>query len=258
MTRVIISGIDGRMGRALRAVIADDPGFGGFEIAAGFDQRDGDAEGVPVFSSPDADPGAVPRADVVIDFSNYAFVPKILRYCALAKTPAVIATTALGEEELALMRDTAEHVAVFHSANMSLGVNLVAKMSRLAAPAIEDGFDIEIVETHHNQKKDAPSGTAILLADAINDSLDARKDYIYGRHGREDRPSRKEIGIHAVRGGSVPGRHTVMFAGPDEVIEITHTVYSSKVFAIGALKAAAFVAGKGPGLYDMDSLLGTL
>ena len=258
MTRVIISGIDGRMGRALRALIADDPGTGGFELVAGFDVRDGDAGGVPVFSSPDADPGAVPRADVVIDFSNYAFVPKVLRYCALAKTPAVIATTALGEEELALMRGTAAHIAVFHSSNMSLGVNLVAKMSQLAAPAIEDGFDIEIVETHHNQKKDSPSGTAILLADAINDALDARKGYIYGRHGREDRPSRKEIGIHAVRGGTVPGRHTVMFAGTDEVIEITHTVYSSKVFAAGALKAAAFIAGKEPGLYGMDSLLGML
>ena len=257
MLKVIVSGIDGRMGHTVRAAVSEDPGFAGFEVVAGFDKRDGDAGGVPVFSSPDGDPGAVPRADAVIDFSSYAFVPKVLRYCALAKTPAVIATTALGEGELALMRDTAESVAVFHSANMSLGVNLVAKMSRLAAPAIEDGFDIEIVEAHHSQKKDAPSGTAVLLADAINDALAGRREYIYGRHGRDGRaPGQPEIGIHAVRGGTIPGRHAVLFAGPDETIEIVHTVYSRKVFAAGALKAAAFIAGKGPGLYDMDDLLG--
>ena len=258
MTRVIISGIDGRMGSMLRAAIEEGQGDGGFEAVAGFDRRDGDAGGIPVFSSPDTDPGAVPRADAVIDFSNYAFVPTVLRYCALTKTPVVIATTALGEEGLALVREASAHTAVFHSANMSLGVNLVAKMSQLAAPAVEDGFDIEIIEAHHNQKKDAPSGTAILLADAINGALGTRKGYIYGRHGRDDTPDRSEIGIHAVRGGSIPGRHTVMFAGPDEVIEITHTVYSRKVFAAGALKAAAFVAGKDPGLYSMDSLLGAL
>jgi 4-hydroxy-tetrahydrodipicolinate reductase len=139
---------------------------------------------------------------------------------------------------------------------MSLGVNLVAKMSQLAAPVLEDVFNIEIVEAHHNKKKDAPSGTAILLADAINDALENKKDYVFGRYGREEAPAISELGIHAVRGGSIPGRHMVMFAGPDEVIEITHTVYSPKVFAIGALKAAAFVTGKPPGLYDMNSLLG--
>ena len=243
------------MGHALRGLIEDNPDFRDFEIVAGFDVRDGDAGGVPVFSVPESDPGAVPRADVVIDFSNYTFVPGILRFCMETATPAVIATTALGEPELALMREAAEHTAVFHSANMSLGVNLVAKMSKLAAPAIEDGFNIEITEAHHNQKKDAPSGTAILLADAINDSLRTRKEYIYGRHGREDKPALSEIGIHSIRGGSIPGKHTVMFAGPDEVIEIVHTVYSRKVFAIGALKAAAFVVGREPGLYDMDSLI---
>jgi len=251
MPKVIISGFGGRMGKALRAVIKEDAGFKDFEVVAGFDQWDGDEDGVPVFSVFDN----APKADVVIDFSNYAFVGGVLKYCEIAKTPAVIATTALGEPELDLIEKASKETAVFHSSNMSLGVNLLAKMSKLAAPALEDGFNIEIVEAHHNKKKDAPSGTAIMLADAINSSLRERKEYIYGRHGREDAPGLSEIGIHAVRGGSIPGRHTVMFAGPDEVIEITHTVYSSKVFAIGALKAADYIIGKAPGLYDMDSLL---
>ena len=256
MPKVIISGIGGRMGSVLRTVIKESTDFSDFDVVAGFDQWDGEAEGIPVFSAPETALDTVPRADVVIDFSNYAFVSGVLHYSGSTKTPAVIATTALGEQEMALLRETAEKTAIFHSANMSLGVNLVAKMSKLAAPAIEDDFNIEIIEAHHNKKKDAPSGTAILLADAINESLRERKDYIFGRHGREEAPSLSEMGIHAVRGGSIPGRHTVMFAGPDEVIEISHTVYSSKVFAIGALKAAAFLIEKEPGLYNMDSLLG--
>jgi len=256
MPGIIISGIGGRMGSSLRAVIKEDPAFAAFNVVAGFDLFNGEIDGVPVFSSPESAADTAPGADVLIDFSNYAFAGSVLRYCGATKTPAVIATTALGDSEIELMRDTAKKTAVFHSSNMSLGVNLVAKMSGLAAPSLEDGFNIEIVETHHNKKKDAPSGTAILLADAINDTLKERKEYIYGRHGREEAPSLSEIGIHAVRGGSIPGRHTVMFAGPDEVIEITHTVYSSKVFAVGALKAAGFIIGKAPGLYGMNDLLG--
>ena len=255
MPKIIISGIGGRMGKALRAVIKENPDYAKYEVVAGFDQFDGEEDGAPVFSVPESAAEVAPRADVVIDFSNYAFVGGVLRYCGLTKTPVIIATTALGETELEIMRDTAKETAVFHGANMSLGVNVVAKMLEVAAPAIEDGFNIEIVEAHHNKKKDAPSGTAIMLADAINESLRERKDYIYGRHGREDSPSLSEIGIHAVRGGTIPGRHTVMFAGPDEVIEITHTVFSNKVFAVGALKAAGFIIGKEPGLYGMDDLL---
>ncbi|MDR3365081.1 MAG: 4-hydroxy-tetrahydrodipicolinate reductase [Clostridiales Family XIII bacterium] len=255
MPKIIISGYGGRMGRALRALIAGSPDFADFEIVAGFDQTDGDSDGMPIFAAPDTKAEAVPRADVVIDFTNYTFVPKVLRYCALAKTPAVIATTALGERELALLRETAGATAVFHSANMSLGVNLTAKMAQLAAPALEAGFNIEIVEAHHNQKKDAPSGTAIMLAEAINGSLKERKELIFGRHGKDEMPELSQIGIHAVRGGTLPGRHTVMFAGEDELIEITHTAYSNKIFAAGALKAAAFAIGKPPGLYDMDDLL---
>ena len=256
MEKVIISGISGRLGTALQSVIAEDTDFNNFSIAAGFDQEDGKIGDIPVFSLPAVAPKDIPDADVVIDFSNYAFVPEVLRWCVTAKTPVVIATTALGEPELALIREASGVIPVFHSSNMSLGVNLVAKMSGLAAPVLEDNFNVEIIETHHNRKKDAPSGTAILLADAINNACEKQKDYVFGRHGREETPKISELGIHAVRGGSVPGRHTVMFAGPDEVIEITHTVYSTKVFAIGALKAASYIIGKPPGLYDMNSLIG--
>ena len=256
MIRAIISGIGGRMGLTLREAIENNTDYSSFEVVAGFDLQDCAIDGIPVFSSPGEVPGEVPAADVVIDFSNHVFVPGVLRYCAATKTPIVIATTALGENELREVDATAKQTAVFRSANMSLGVNLVAKMSRLAAPALEDGFNIEIVEAHHNKKKDSPSGTAILIADAINDSLKTRKSYIYGRHGKEDMPDIGEIGIHAIRGGTIPGQHTVIFAGPDEVIEIKHTVYSRMVFAIGALKAAAFVSELPPGLYDMNDLLG--
>ena len=255
MPRVIVSGYGGRMGVMLRSVIKEEPDFKSYEVVAGFDQSESEDDGIGIFVPTGSAMKKVPQADAVIDFSNYAFVGDVLKYCEATNTPAVIATTALGERELTLMRKAAKEIAVFHSSNMSLGVNLVAKMARLAAPAVEDGFNIEIVETHHNKKKDAPSGTAILLADAINDSLSERKEYIYGRHGRDNATGLSEIGIHALRGGTIPGKHTVMFAGPDEVIEITHTVYSRKVFALGALKAAAFIIGKEPGLYDMDSLL---
>ena len=256
MIKVIVSGISGRLGTALRTIVKEDPGFDKFEIVAGFDQADGLIDDIPVFSLPRTDLVEIPVADVVIDFSNYAFVPEVLRWCTTTKTPVVVATTALGAPELELLNETASSIPVFHSSNMSLGVNLVAKMSQLAAPVIEDGFNMEIVETHHNMKKDAPSGTAILIADAINEVLEKPKEYVFGRHGRDEAPSISELGIHAVRGGSIPGQHMVMFAGPDEVIEITHTVYSTKVFAAGALKAAAYLGGKPPGMYNMNSLIG--
>jgi len=256
MPKIIISGIGGQMGSALQSVIRETLDFQDFEVVAGFDVDDGETEGIPVFSRPDEAAETAPRADVVIDFSNYAFVGGVMRYIGATNTPAVIATTALEELDIKLMHEVAKQTPIFHSANMSLGVNLVAKMARIAAPAVEDRFNIEIIEAHHNRKKDSPSGTAILLADAINDSLRERKEYVFGRYGREDEPSISEIGIHAVRGGTIPGQHKIMFAGPDEVIEISHMVYSRKVFAIGALKAAAFILGKEPGLYDMNDLLG--
>jgi 4-hydroxy-tetrahydrodipicolinate reductase len=250
MLKVIVSGYNGRMGRAVESLIGADPAF---ETVAGFDALIGAAGGVPVFAAGHLD--EAPAADVLIDFSNHDFVPDVLRFCVARGIPAVIATTALGGDTEALMAEAAKTIPVFHSANMSLGVNVAAKMAQAGAPALEDGFDIEIVEAHHNQKKDAPSGTAILLADAINDSLQTRKEYTYGRSGRDAQRRTDEIGIHAVRGGTIPGKHVIVFAGPDEVIEITHTAYSRRVFAEGALKAASWLLSRQPGLYNMNDLL---
>lgn len=248
--RVIISGILGRMGKELITLMANEPGL---EVVAGLDIKTTDDGGIPVFAA--ADFASVPDADVLIDFSNHSFVPEVLRFCMERKLPAVIATTALDEDALALIDEAAQTIPVFRSANMSLGVNVAAKMAQIAAPAFEKGFDIEIIEAHHNQKKDAPSGTAILLADAVNESLCEKKEYTFGRSGRDAARTSSEIGIHAVRGGTIPGKHTIMFAGSDEVIEITHTAYSRRIFAAGAVKAAEWLASRTPGIYNMNDLL---
>jgi len=249
--RIVVSGFLGRMGRVLCEAIAEADDL---VLVAGFDVEDGESGGVPVFSASRL--SEAPDADVVIDFSSYVFTPDLLSWCLQTTTPVVLATTALGEKELALVQEAAEAVPVFRSANMSIGVNLLARMARQAAAALGEGFDIEIVEKHHNQKKDAPSGTALLLADAAaGGSGAAAPRYCYGRHGSDAPRLPGEIGIHAVRGGTLPGEHEVFFIGPDEVVALKHTVYSRKVFAHGALAAARFLAGKPPGLYTMDDLL---
>jgi 4-hydroxy-tetrahydrodipicolinate reductase len=238
------------MGTALRALIAAEPDM---RVVAGFDRNIG-AEPPPFdFYANPAD--CAHGADAVIDFSHFTAVPALLEYCVRTATPVVLATTALGAEELALAREAAARVPVFRSANMSLGVNLVSRMARLAAPALERDFNVEIIEKHHNKKADSPSGTALMIAEAINDSLSVKKDFVFGRHGKEDERAVTELGIHAVRGGGVPGEHSVLFMGPDEVVEIKHTVFSRNVFALGAVKAARFVAGRAPGLYGMDDLI---
>jgi 4-hydroxy-tetrahydrodipicolinate reductase len=179
----------------------------------------------------------------------------LLDFAVTKSMPVVVATTALDEDALDSLRKAAGTIAVFRSSNMSLGVNVISKMSQMAVPALEGDYNIEIIEKHHNKKVDSPSGTALMIADAINEKCALKKDYIYGRHGKNDEVKITDLGIHAVRGGTLPGQHSVLFAGPDETIEITHTVYSRKVFAIGALKAAHFILGKAPGLYSMDNLI---
>ena len=167
----------------------------------------------------------------------------------------VIATTALDENQIDLIDKASEEIPVFRSANMSLGINVVSKMLKTAFPSLEEDFDTEIIEKHHNQKLDSPSGTALFLADAVNAAATEKKEYIFGRHGKNERCNPNEMGIHSVRGGSIPGQHTVVFAGPDEVIELSHTVYSRDVFAYGALKAARFLVTKTNGLYSMEDMV---
>jgi len=250
MLNVILHGCNGKMGKTLQNIISQEPDI---SVIAGIDPNMG-SEPVPfkLYMSPlDCET----KADVVIDFSRHDAIEDLLTYCVRAKVPVVIATTGLGDRELELIWKASEEIPVFHSANMSLGINVLSKMIKTAVPILEDAFNIEIVEKHHNKKIDSPSGTALLLANAINDTVKKKKDFVFGRHSKNDRCEITDMGIHSIRGGTIPGEHTVIFAGPDEVIEVTHTVYSRNIFAYGALKAAKFIVNKSSGLYTMEDMI---
>lgn len=249
MKQVLLSGANGRMGQVLQKLIAQQPDL---EVAAGLDRQEDRSGSFPIYDSADAIKETV---DVVIDFSHYSNVPDLLNYCVAQQLPIVVATTGLTEETQMMLPVAAKVIPVFYSANMSLGINILIKALQSITPALEADFDIEIIEKHHNQKLDAPSGTALLLADSINDSCDTKKDYLYGRSGSDLTNDRGQMGIHAVRGGTIPGEHTVIYAGQDEIIELTHTALSRDIFANGALKAALFLADQAPGLYSMQNLL---
>lgn len=250
MTKVIMHGCNGRMGRAIVDLAAADSEV---EIVAGVDAFGDNNYAFPVFKSLsecDVD------ADVVVDFSNAGAVESLLKTCAERKLPVVLCTTGLSEEQLQFMKATSKDIAILKSANMSVGINTLMKVLSEISPMLEAaGFDIEIVEKHHNQKLDAPSGTALALADSINDSLDEKCEYVYDRSARREKRPKKEIGISAVRGGTIVGDHDVIFAGTDEVITLSHRAYSRNVFGKGALEAAKFLAGKGPGMYDMSDVI---
>lgn len=250
MVKVLMHGCNGRMGQVISRMVAETEGM---ELAAGVDRFLGKENPYPVFESLDACDVPV---DVVIDFSNASAVDGLLEACERKNLPVVLCTTGLSDEQLEKVKKTSEKVAVLRSANMSLGVNLLLKLlkdaTKVLAPA---GFDIEIVEKHHNQKLDAPSGTAIALADSINEALDNEYSYNYDRSSVRKKRDQKEIGIVAVRGGNIVGEHEVLYAGEDEVIEFKHTAYSKAIFAKGAVAAAGFLAGKEPGLYDMSDVI---
>ena len=195
------------------------------------------------------------EADVIIDFSSPINLAERLEYAKQKKMGIVLASTGFSQEDLSLIDEYAKEIAVFKTANLSLGVNLVQALCKVACEVLGDGFDIEIIERHHNLKKDAPSGTALMLADSINEAFAGEKEYTYGRSGMVGARQKKEIGIHAVRGGTIVGEHEVCFAGEDEVITITHSASSKKVFATGAIKASKFLKGKPAGRYEMKDLL---
>ena len=250
MVRVIMNGCNGKMGQVITGIIAEDAQA---EIVAGIDVYDGIKNPYPVFSNI-AECNV--DADVIIDFSNAKAIDGLLNYVEAKKIPVVLCTTGLSEEQLQRVEKVSKEVAVLKSANMSLGINTIMKLLQQAvqvfAPA---GYDVEIVEKHHNQKLDAPSGTAIALADSMNEVMDHQYEYIYDRSQRRQKRDAKELGISAVRGGTIVGEHEVIFAGTDEVIEIKHTAYSKAVFAKGAVEAAKFLAGKPAGLYDMSHVI---
>lgn len=238
------------MGNAVRQIIKDTPDM---EIVAGVDITEGTAE-FPVYNSI-AD--VKETADAIIDFSSPKALSSILDYATSKNVPVVLCTTGFSEEQLSDIKKASEKVAILRSANMSLGINTLVKLLKTATEILaNNGYDIEIVERHHNQKKDAPSGTALLLADAINDTAGGKYEYVFDRSGRREVRPKDEIGISAVRGGSIVGDHEVIFAGLDEVIEINHRAYSRSVFAKGAVSAAAFLKGKPAGMYDMSNVIG--
>ncbi len=250
MTKVIMHGCNGKMGQMITGLIAADDEI---EIVAGVDAFETGNNTYPVFKSIGlCDIGA----DVVIDFSNAQAIDGLLDYCVEKKLPCVLCTTGLSEAQLQKVEEAGEKTAVLKSANMSLGINLLLKLLKEAAGILAPaGFDIEIVEKHHNKKVDAPSGTALALADSINEELDNAYEYIYDRSGRREKRPVKEIGLSAVRGGTIVGEHDVIFAGADEVITFSHTAYSKAVFGKGAIQAAKFLAGKPAGKYDMSDVV---
>ena len=251
MIKILMHGCNGRMGQMISGLVREEEEM---MIAAGVDTYQGVSNEYPVFGSIDACDDDV---DVVIDFSNAAAADAVMEYCAKRQIPLVFCTTGLSEEQLQKLEDTAKQTAVLKSANMSLGINLLLKLLKDAAKVLAPaGYDIEIVEKHHNQKLDAPSGTALALADSINEAMDGSYVYTYDRSQVRRKREKKEIGISAVRGGTIVGEHEVLFAGLDEVIELKHTAYSRSVFGKGAVEAARFLAGKPAGMYDMSDVIG--
>ncbi len=249
MLKILMHGAAGKMGRMI-AACADR--MDGVTVACGVDVRGADDLGFPVYTSLCA---VKEEFDVIIDFSHASALSSVLSFALEKRKPCVIASTghsAAQKEELI----TASHeLPIFFSANFSLGVNVLLAVCRRAAAALGESFDIEIVEKHHNQKVDAPSGTALMLADGIASVLEEKPEYVYTRHDRHEARGKREIGISAVRGGTIVGEHDVIFAGAQEVVTLSHTAYSREIFANGALRAAVFTADKQPGLYNMESMI---
>lgn len=248
MTRIILSGCFGKMGRVITDCVAkrDD-----CTIAAGVDINEGNAP-YPVYKSFYE---VKETADVVIDFSHPSVLSDLLDFCKNNKYPAVIATTGLSDSQRTDIQKSASEIPIFFSANMSIGVNLICELAAKAAKVLEGSFDIEIVEAHHNQKLDAPSGTALMIADTVNDALKNKAEYEFDRHSKRMKRPQNEIGIHSIRGGTIVGEHEVIFAGLDEIIKISHSARSKDLFAVGALNAALFLIGKDARLYSMKDLI---
>ena len=246
MLKIIINGYSGSMGKVLTKCANEDSEL---EIVCGASKDDLDVPFKIYHKMSDVEE----LADVIIDFSHHSTIEDTLSYAIKTKTPIVIATTGFNDEELTKIKKASNIVPIFHSSNMSLGVNVLVKLVKEAAKSL-NGFDIEIIEKHHNKKLDAPSGTAVMIANGVKEVL-PDSEYIYGRHGRSDKRSSNEIGIHAIRGGTIVGEHTTIFAGHDEVVEIKHSAQSKDIFAKGAIAAAKFLVKQEAGYYNMNNML---
>jgi len=248
MIQVLISGCNGKMGQEVAKQIWN---LDAFNCIAGFDRMDLGDNKFPVYTDLSK---VTEKPDIIIDFSIPEATFKILDFASKNNIPVVIATTGFTDEEMEKIKEYSKTIPIFKAANMSFEVNLMAKLASEIAKSVQDS-DIEIVETHHNRKIDAPSGTALFLADSINNTLENKMEYEYNRHSKREKRKKNEIGIHSIRGGNIVGKHTVTFFSDDEYIEITHNVSSRSVFAKGAIKAADFLVHKAPGMYDMNNLL---
>ncbi|MBQ9964128.1 MAG: 4-hydroxy-tetrahydrodipicolinate reductase [Clostridia bacterium] len=248
MTRIILSGCNGKMGKTITACVADRSDC---EIVAGFDINTESAT-YPVFADPAT---CTVKADVIVDFSHPAMLDRVLAYAQSHSLPIVIATTGLSDDQLQSIQNATAHIALFSSANMSLGISLLAELAKKAASVLGTSFDVEIIEKHHNQKIDAPSGTALMLADAVKDGLPYTPSYVYDRHAVRQKRDKQEIGFSSIRGGTIVGEHDILFAGHDECITLSHTAASKGVFATGAINAALFLVGKPAGYYTMKDLV---
>ena len=249
MTNIILCGCGGRMGKAVYAAAQDDTA-----IVAGIDINASDLSAAlpfPVYESIFDFSG---KADVIVDFSHHSSLPSLLKYAKDTQTPVVVATTGHTEEELSLMREAANEVAIFHSGNFSIGINLLVNLAKQAARTLGLDFDVEIIEKHHNKKLDAPSGTAIMIADGVASERE-HSEYVYDRHSVRKAREKSEIGIHSVRGGTIVGEHEILFAGNNETISISHSAASREIFATGALRAAIYLSQKERGLYNMSDLI---
>ncbi|WP_425446960.1 4-hydroxy-tetrahydrodipicolinate reductase [Dethiothermospora halolimnae] len=249
MIRTIIYGCNGKMGQVLSKQLMNNDDF---QIICGIDRNTTEYNNnYPVYNSLYQYKEEV---DVIIDFSHRSYLDEILEYSLDNKIPVVIATTGFDDKDLDKIKGASREVPILHSSNMSLGINVLSMVLKQISELLDENFDIEIIEKHHNRKIDAPSGTAYLLANTINDSLKNKKQYVYGREGGDAKRQESEIGIHALRGGTISGEHSVIFAGLDEVIELKHTALSKNIFAVGAMRAARFLVNKSPDLYTMNDI----
>lgn len=248
MTDIILCGANGKMGNVIKDIVSkrDD-----CRIAAGIDLNT-ESDSFPIHSSFDE---IKEEADVIIDFSNPALLDDLLDFAVKKSMPVVIATTGYDEGQKKQIEEASRKTSVFFTYNMSLGINLLANLAKKAVQVLGDGFDIEIIEKHHNQKIDAPSGTALMLADAICEELNKPMKYEYDRHSKREKRTKNEIGMHAVRGGTIVGEHEIMFAGRDEIITLSHSARSKEVFAVGAVNAALFLKDRPAGMYSMKEMI---
>lgn len=249
MTKIILSGANGKMGRVISRCIDERDDC---LVVAGFDRYTKIYSDFPIFAKPCEFEG---KADVIIDFSNPDILEDLMEYAINTNTPVVLATTGFDKEQIEYIKKCSNKIPIFFSFNMSLGVNLLVNLAKKATEILGGQFDIEIIEKHHNQKIDAPSGTALMIADAINETMENRLNYNYNRHSKRTKRDKNEIGIHAVRGGTIVGEHEVIFAGHDEIISLKHQAMSKEIFAVGSINAAIFLKGKNPGMYDMSKML---